>query len=119
MIQSIRGDTSDSLAPLQLPNIQESFSVLQSRIQKAITSNLKSTLNQNEILDLKTEICSLKNKLLQVEQRRIEEANAKNLKLSQLEQKLNDQQRRQIEEMDEKEKKIEELEKDIESTIEA
>lgn len=92
--------------------------MLQLKIQKAISSNLKTTLSQNEILDLKTEICALKNKLLQVEQRRIEEANTKNIQISQLETKLNEEQRRRIEEMDEKERKIEDLEKDIESTIE-
>jgi len=45
----------------------------------------------SEILDLKTEIYKLKNKLLLSDQRRTEELNQKNLKLAELEQILSEE----------------------------
>ncbi len=67
---------------------------------------------------MKTEICQYKNRILQSEQRRIEEVNTNFIRINELEQKLNGEQRRRIEEMDEKERKIELLEGEIEHTIE-
>ena len=72
----------------------------------------------SEILDLKSEMCCLKSKLLQADLKRIEDINSKNLIIIKLEQTLQEEQRKRIEDMDERERKIEELEREISHTIE-
>ena len=70
-----------------------------------------------EILDLKAEMTSLKNKLFQAEQKRIEEVNKKQAQVSQLEQKLREAESKQRDLATSKEHKINELEKDIETFV--
>eukprot|EP00347_Sterkiella_histriomuscorum_P010960 403374280 len=124
--QSLNQSMLDTLNnPQQYPSanqliqqqLNDNFDLLSQRIQSSLAMNIQQSHNQNEVLDLKTEICNIKQKLLQAEQKRVEDINVKNMLIQKSETNLQEEQRRRIEEMDEKEKKIEELEKEIECTI--
>ena len=51
----------------------------------------QTNIENSELLDLKTEICTLKNKFLQQDQKRIQEVTSKNLQISQLEKKFKEE----------------------------
>ena len=51
----------------------------------------QTNIENSEMLDLKTEICTLKNKFLQQDQKRIQEVTSKNLQISQLEKKFKEE----------------------------
>lgn len=79
----------------------------------------QSSLENSAVLDLKSELCALKNKQLQQEQKRRDEVSQKNLQISQLEMKFKAEQQRRLEDGEKKQKVIEELEKDIEITLQS
>ena len=53
-------------------------------------------IETSEMLDLKTELVSLKNKSLQQDQKRIQEITSKNLQISQLEKKFKEEQQARV-----------------------
>ena len=70
-----------------------------------------------EILDLKAEMTSMKNKLFQAEQKKIEEVNKRQAQISSLEQQLREAETKRRDLATSKEHKINELEKDIETFV--
>jgi hypothetical protein len=79
--------------------------------------NERSSAETGELLDLKSELYSLKNKLVLQDQKRNQEVSQKNIQISTLEKKLKEAQAQRLLEATKKQQEIEELEKDIEITL--
>ncbi len=73
--------------------------------------------NQGDILDLKAELVSQKNKLFICEQQKLEDATLYKQTIQRLEVSLRDETKRRVDEADIKQKKIEEFEQEIESLL--
>ena len=71
------------------------------------------------MLDLKSEICQIKNKQLQTEQNHRDELCKKNTQISQLEHKFRSEQQKRLEDSQNKQEIIIKLERDIEVTLQS
>lgn len=79
----------------------------------------QNSIENSELLDLKSELCTIKSEQLQKEQKRMKEISQKNLQISTLEFKLKEEQKSRQEDLQTKQQIIEQLEKDIEITLQS